>query len=411
MKKIIIVCGIVSLTFLSLHAQKNVTKKYSSYKGLVMCGYQGWFSTPDDGSNRGWAHLGKRNELKPGSCNIDLWPDVSEYAKTYKTGFKTADSAVATIFSSADESTVDTHFKWMKEYGIDGVFMQRFVGGIKHERGRNHFDRVLNSAMNAAKRYGRTIAVMYDLSGMGPGDEQILLSDMDRLAKEYDLFKREKFPTYLYHNGKPLVTVWGVGFNDHRAYGLKEAEIIVNTLKAKGFSVMLGVPTYWRELKSDTDPDSALHSLIKKCDIILPWFVGRYSEASYASFKQLIPKDMEWCKNNHVDYVPLVFPGFSWRNMKGPNTTQIPRNKGSFFWKQIEGAIGYGVEMLYIAMFDEMDEGTAIFKCTNNTPVGISKFCDYEGLPSDHYLWLAGQASLMLNKKIPLTHEVPVRKK
>ena len=47
--------------------------------------------------------------------------------------------------------------------------------------------------------------------------------------------------------------------------------------------------------------------------------------------------------------------------------------------------------MLYIAMFDEVNEGTAIFKCTNDVVSGC--FCTYEGLPSDHYLVLAGKAA------------------
>ena len=50
--------------------------------------------------------------------------------------------------------------------------------------------------------------------------------------------------------------------------------------------------------------------------------------------------------------------------------------------------------MIYIAMFDEMDEGTAIFKCTNSPPTtdGVP-FVGYEGLPSDYYLRLAGEAN------------------
>jgi hypothetical protein len=36
-------------------------------------------------------------------------------------------------------------------------------------------------------------------------------------------------------------------------------------------------------------------------------------------------------------------------------------------------------------MFDKVDEGTAIYKCTNDPPLGESKFVTYEGLPSDHY--------------------------
>ena len=52
--------------------------------------------------------------------------DVSEYERTYETSFKHADGRKAYVFSSADKSTVDLHFKWMKEYGVDGVFVQRF---------------------------------------------------------------------------------------------------------------------------------------------------------------------------------------------------------------------------------------------------------------------------------------------
>ena len=69
--------------------------------------------------------------LSPRFCTIDFWPEVSEYKKLYKTEFKFADGTPAYTFSSYDESTVDTHFRWMKEYGLDGVFMQRFVGEIR----------------------------------------------------------------------------------------------------------------------------------------------------------------------------------------------------------------------------------------------------------------------------------------
>ena len=62
--------------------------------------------------------------------------------------------------------------------------------------------------------------------------------------------------------------------------------------------------------------------------------------------------------------------------------------------------------MLYIAMFDEMDEGTAIFKCAN-TPPGGPQFCDYEGLPTDHYLWLTGKAGQLLRGEIPAEKTPP----
>ena len=40
-----------------------------------------------------------------------------------------------------------------------------------------------------------------------------------------------------------------------------------------------------------------------------------------------------------------------------------------------------GATMIYVAMFDEMDEGTAIFKTTNTPPVGESPFLKDDGLP------------------------------
>jgi hypothetical protein len=59
-------------------------------------------------------------------------------------------------------------------------------------------------------------------------------------------------------------------------------------------------------------------------------------------------------------------------------------------------------------MFDEMDEGTAIFKCSNNPPGGVP-LCDFEGMPTDYYLWLTGQAGKMLRNEIPFSARIPGR--
>lgn len=380
---------------------KGGGRQYNSYKGLVMAGYQGWFNTPDDGSGRGWHHYNGPKGFRPGSCSIDFWPEVSEYKKLYKTEFTFEDGKPASVFSSYDESTVELHFKWMNQYGLDGVFMQRFVSEIRNESGLKHFNKVLNSAMKAANKYERAICVMYDLSGMKPGEEGLLLKDIAEIARQYSIKDHVKNPSYLYHNGKPLVTVWGVGFNDNRRYGLKEAERIIDGLKLQGFSVMLGVPTQWRELKGDTESDPHLHQLIRKCDIVMPWFVGRYNENTYPKFQKLVEADIQWAKKNQVDYAPLVFPGFSWGNMKGQDHNSfIPRNKGSFLWKQLMGAIRAGAEMIYVAMFDEVDEGTAIFKCAKKVPVGESIFIPVEEeVESDHYLKLVGEAGKILRKE------------
>lgn len=379
------------------------SKTYESYKGLVMAGYQGWFNTPDDGANRGWHHYEGREGFHPGSTNVDLWPDVSEYDKLYKTPFVYDDGTPAYLQSPYDISTVDTHFRWMKEYGLDGVFMQRFVSEIRSESGRKHFNKVLDNAMISANKYDRAICVMYDLSGMWSGEEQRVLADIKELSDKYYMKEHSKNPSYLYHNGKPLICVWGVGFNDNRRYGLKEANIIIDRLTDMGFSVMIGVPTNWRKLEIDTEKDAGLHDIIRKCDIVMPWFVGRYSEESFPKYKPLIKADLAWAKQNNIDYAPLCYPGFSWRNMHYPRTTVfIPRNKGSFFKKQLDYAIESGAEMIYIAMFDEIDEGTAIMKCAHKVPAAApgSTFLPIEeGVDNDTYLKLAGEAGKKLKER------------
>lgn len=402
------------LAFLLSGALPAAATFYDSYHGLVMAGYQGWFNTPEDGAGRNWHHYNGPDGFKPGSCSIDFWPDVREYQKTYATPFKLATGETARVFSSCDASTVDTHFRWMKEYGIDGVFLQRFVGEIANPSGKRHFDTVMASAFKAAARYDRVVCVMYDLSGMDSGGVDILLEDAAAILKTWQLTERRKVPTYLHHDGKPLIVIWGVGFNDNRRYGIAEADTLVERLHTMGFSVMMGVPAYWRTLDRDTVNDPALHRLIKKCEIIMPWFVGRYDSSSYPGFCDTIKGDIAWCREAGVDYAPLCFPGFSWRNMKGADSRQIHRERGQFLWDQIAACCEAGASMLYIAMFDEIDEGTAIFKCAKRRDAPVNGEIGFEGidddLPTDHYLWLTGRGAAMLRGEIPCTSALPERK-
>lgn len=380
-------------------------QKHSISPGLVMAGYQGWFNTPDDGAERGWHHYERRGRFEPGYCTIDFWPDMSEYEKKYPTAFQLADGTPATVFSPYDESTVNLHFKWMKDYGIDGVFMQRFVMEIKSPSGKKHFNKVLKSAAKAALQYDRTIAVMYDLSGMASDGVDILINDWKELKAATRFTDRSQYPNYLANEGKPVIAIWGVGFDDGRKYNLDDVERLIKFFKSDeggNCSILLGVPTYWREQGSDCIDDPRFLDVVRQADIIHPWFVGRFREEGYDRFKPLIAEDVAWCQLQGKKYMPVVFPGFSWNNMLPPDSpsSTIPRNSGSFLWKQLHGATSQGAQMIYVAMFDEIDEGTAIFKVTNDVPVGRSKFVPLEeGLESDYYLWLTGKAARLIKEK------------
>ena len=382
--------------------------RFKSIKNLVMAGYQGWFNTPEDGAGLGWKHFEKEKEFKLGKCTIDLWPDVSEYEKTYETAFKLPDETPAKVFSSYDASTTDLHFKWMKQYGIDGVFMQRFVVSIRNQKGKDNYNKILNNAVLSAEKYDRAICLMYDLSGMEAGEEDILIRDWKELCEKYKLVSRNN-NHYVYHHGKPLVAVWGIGFNDRRKYGYEQVKKIIDFLKSEGCSILVGVPTHWRTLTIDAVSDTRLLELVKQADIVHPWLVGRFDNNTYEPYRKSIEEDIKWCKANGKDYMPVLFPGFSWHNMKkDAPQNMIPRLGGRFFWKQVKGAVDAGAESLYLAMFDEIDEGTAFFKCTNTPPVGESSFITYEGEAPDHYLWLAGEAAKYLRGELR-SSRMPVR--
>jgi hypothetical protein len=384
--------------------------------GKVMCGYQGWHAAEGDDCGRGWYHWQGNDGFKPGSCKIDLWPDVSELDadERYATPFVLADGKAAEVYSAVNAKTVDRHFRWMQEYGIDGAFVQRFVGEVSHPAGRRQFTTVLSHCRAGANRHGRTYAVMYDLSGLGAAAMDKVKDDWRMLV---DRMQITRDPAYLHHGGKPVLALWGFGFSDGRKYTLAEGIELVRWLKADpvygGCTVMLGVPTYWRTLDRDCVKDPAMHELILLADVVSPWTVGRFGtpEQATAFAAKVMAADLAWCRERGKDYLPVVFPGFSWHNMFPDKPLgQIPRLGGRFLWAQYVAAKQAGATMVYQAMFDEVDEATAIYKCTNAPPVGASTFLTYEGLPSDHYLWLVGQAARLLRGEMPLTEALPVRR-
>jgi len=384
-------------------------------KGLVVAGYQGWFAAEGDGSGRGWVHYGGKN-LGPGNCSFDLWPDMAEMGEDerYPTPFRHEDGSVATLFSSYNAKTVDRHFKWMADYGIDGVMLQRFGVTLKSPQSYDFGTTVMQNVRNGAASHQRNWSMMYDLSGMkGEDVVPVITADWKRLVESGKILQDNG---YLHHHGKPLVTVWGVGFNDNRAYGLEQCARLVDFLKAEGNAVMLGVPYYWRDLSRDAIPDPALLELLKKADIISPWAVGRYSgtDSVVKNLPSRLAGDFAWTGENKLSYIPVIFPGFSWRNLEKGRGREAPLNAisregGRFLWQQAVEAKKAGAEMIYVAMFDEVDESTAILKATNNPPVGDSRFVTYEGQPSDHYLWLTGEIGKLLRAPAKDQYPMPER--
>jgi lysophospholipase L1-like esterase len=227
----------------------------------VLCGYQGWFRCPGDGTNEGWLHWSRRRNITADSLTVEMWPDLTEFGDREKYAvpeFTTPDNQPASLFSSADATTVDRHFQWMQQYGIDGVFLQRFLVNLK----KPSFDTVLSHVRTAAQKSGRAYAICYDLSGTP--EERLydsLVNDWKRLVDDEHVTQDDR---YLHHNGKPVLYVWG--FFDDR-FDATTAHRIFDFFQADSrYAVTLigGCKWYWRVsvhgLSNDGDGLAAIFS-------------------------------------------------------------------------------------------------------------------------------------------------------
>ncbi|MBS1700202.1 MAG: hypothetical protein JST12_00955 [Armatimonadetes bacterium] len=370
----------------------------STLVGKVLCGYQGWFRTPGDPTGSGWFHWSKsRKDLDPSTLNVELWPDMSEYPD--KTLFpagslKYKNGTQAKLFSSAYPEVVDLHFRWMRQYGIDGVMVQRFLGGLDGGEGSEREARVLRYARDAANRTGRTFAVEYDMSGTPP-DKAI-----DQMKKDWrylvDTMHITDDPRYLHHKGKPVLEIFGF-FTDR--FSGKDANAIIDAFDThdKYAVSLVGAGQWW--WRKETDPEWS--RAFRRFVAYSPWDVGNTGRkdghmiAPFARWSE----DMAEAKKAGMLLFPVIYPGFSWDNLtrKPAGSTIIPRRDGAFFNEQFRAAADLGVGQAFIAMFDEVDEGTAIFKVSNDPPVN-AHFVTLDGLPSDTYLKLAGEGTKLIHE-------------
>ena len=385
-------------------------------RGKVMCGYQGWFRTPGDGTNNGWHHYAPGKIFAPGQCHIDLWPDVRELpvAERFATPFRHPDGSVAEVFSSARPAAVALHFQWMKQHGIDGIFLQRFAATTRDERFRRPQDGILDACRKAAADTGRSWVPMYDLSGVTRDAAQTVITDWKRLEAQFRLTDAAENPALLRHRGKPLVALWGCGFDDRPAMLDEWRAMITYFRKDADCAVMLGVPAWWRTLERDAITDPALHEVLRMADVISPWNVGRYGTPDEAArhAARVTSGDVAWCQDRGIDYLPVAFPGFSWRNLSASRGRDapldaIPRRGGAFLWEQFRSFRKAGAEACYVAMFDELDEGTAIFKIRQDPPAGASSFVAEPGVPGDRYLKLTGQGARLFRGDLPADAPLP----
>jgi hypothetical protein len=387
----------------------------SDLHGKMIVGYQGWFATPgDDAWNKTWYHWSFKTP-DPENLILDMWPAMDEYdnADCVPTGMVGSDRKPVCVYSSLSPGIALKHFQWMRDYGIDGVAYQRFVAELVNPFGTLRRDKVLSNVRSAAEATGRVFFVTYDVSD---ADEKRVFEDIEKDWRHLvnDL-KITSSSSYMRHHGKPILQIWGFGFND-RPGNPAQVSRLLSRLKsgAEGLQAVTlvgGVPTCWRLRIGDARGDSAWANVYRQYDVISPWLVNRFGNEFTASFmvKTMVKPDLAEAKRLGVDYMPVIFPGFSRYNLKHCQNEPgkavfncVPRKSGKFYWKQVQELLDAHVDMLFGAMFDEVNEGTALYKVETNPdklPKGARLWypkLDGEDTPPDLYLRLTGLAAKYL---------------
>ena len=318
---------------------------------------------------------------------------MRQFSKVYQTGFTNfGNGQPATLFSSYDQQTVDTQFRWMAENGIDTAALQRFnpTGGEGPTR-----DAMAIKVRKAAETYGRKFYIMYDISGWTTMQTDLKVDWINKMSA------LTASPAYAKQNGKPVVCIWGLGMNDANHPGTPAVCLdVVNWFKSQGCYVIGGVRRDWRTV------DATYLPVYNAMNMISPWLVGALGSVSGADsiYNNYMVGDQAYCNANGVDYQPCVLPG---------DTGQ--RAHGNLMWEMFSNAKRVGCQGIYISMYDEFNEGNQIACTAENTsmsPMGVGSLyftLDQDGTvcSSDYYLRLTGDGGRMLKVIIALTSVRP----
>jgi hypothetical protein len=170
-----------------------------------------------------------------------------------------------------------------------------------------------------------------------------------------------------------------------------------------------GVDPNWR---AEGTPE--FQAMLMRMNGLQPWSVGRRVKDPVTGYAvqntSLWAGDIEKCKANNVIFMPVFNSG---THIAGPPPTPpatpvVPRRTGNYLWEQFVAASKTGgINSAFVAMFDEINEGTQIMKIENNPPTQ-APFLTYDGATSDYYLRLVGVGAKMLKERIPISPIIPI---
>jgi len=299
----------------------------------------------------------------------------------------------------------------MENEGIDGVWLSQFgnhlPGGAQASDYPN-VKRIMDNVRTAATSTGRTWALMYDTSGVAQANLYSIITTQWQSMVDQDYTSD---PQYLHQNGLPVVEIYGFFPNDsnHSVGDPAVGNPLITYFQTPGKyqAIVVGSGSVgWQTGSAD------FQAMLLRLNAYIPWNVGRIR--TDPSTGNIVSNTTTWAasnaafKANNVKFIPLVYPG---TNIAGPpsDPPTAPRRDGNFLWEQFVAASSIGgINTVFIAMFDEVNEGTQIFPVTNTPPVQSPAFYTYDGFPGDWYMRLVVEGEKMLKNNTPITTTIPI---
>ncbi len=252
----------------------------------------------------------------------------------------------------------------------------------------------------AAEQYGRKFYIMYDATDWTNMQSE-MKTDWTNKMRAYT-----SSPAYAKQNGKPVVCIWGFGFNEaNKAW---PASVL-----PRCHELVQGPGLLRDRRRTDALAAAATRTrgpgyldVYHAFNMLSPWMVGRIQDVAGADhyYNNVNQQDQADCNAHGIDYQPCVIPG---------DLSSGHRRHGDLMWRQFYNLTRVGVQGMYISMFDEFNEGNQIAKTAESQawiPGGSGiRALDEDGTAcsSDYYLRLTNDGGRMFKGQIPLTATRP----
>lgn len=296
-------------------------------------------------------------------------PYVDDYPLECReeTNFVLANGTNAQFFNSFCTGVIEKHFRYMVDYKIDGIFVQRFYNSANPtDAFYNGGLMVLETVRQMAEKYNKFFAVEYDLSQLTSTSDPntyipILENDYNNILKPYF-----SSPNYIYQDGRPVIELWGAGINPTSGLQGTNWQDIIGRYQGAPENpwIILGIPHNWLDYRIASNDPTDYWGAYEKAQCLQPWPVGAFSSIS----------DLQWSLQNEllpgkqqadamgVKYSGAFTPGGSNRNAARSADYIGPlgnRYNGTFYEEQLRLFSNDTIKPFFNfgAMFDEYTEG------------------------------------------------------